>query len=233
MTTPTYFNSAARCIALAMEDAGLLQEGAEPSSEAYAKNLGRLTDLVNLWQTQGLKLWLQEERTVTLVASTASYTVTGSNGERAMRVLQGYFRDSSGNPTPLTPISRDEYTRVSNQTTTGQPIQYFADKGVASTTVYFWPVPNTTAATGTARLIIQRQVTTLVSLTDSTAFPAEWFIALRWGLADEICTGQPQAIMDRCKAKADAFRKALEDWDVEDAPTRFQPDAQGACSRFR
>ena len=33
-------------------------------------------------------------------------------------------------------------------------------------------------------------------------FAQEWRIALRWGLADDIATGQPQAIMDRCAQRA-------------------------------
>ena len=60
-------------------------------------------------------------------------------------------------------------------------------------------------------------------------------MGLRWALADELSTGQPQAIMDRCERKATAYRQALEDWDVEDAPTSFTPDQRAlyATSSFR
>ena len=66
-------------------------------------------------------------------------------------------------------------------------------------------------------------------------FPIEWRIALRWGLADELATGQPQSIMDRCQQRAISYRTMLEDWDVEDAPTRFTPDSRGQYSmgKFR
>ena len=49
-------------------------------------------------------------------------------------------------------------------------------------------------------------------------------MALRWALADDICTGQPQAIMDRCAGRSRYYKEILEGWDVEDAPTRFTPD---------
>jgi len=91
-------------------------------------------------------------------------------------------------------------------------------------------VPDTTAATGTVHLILQTQATNMGSLTDNDAFPVEWAMALRWGLADELATGQPQTIMARCEAKAKAYREALEDWDVEDADTRFKPDPRGLVS---
>ena len=92
--------------------------------------------------------------------------------------------------------------------------------------VFFWLVPDSTAALGTAHLIIQAQAPNFVQLTDQSSFPQEWAIALRWGFADEICTGQPQAIMDRCEKRAATYRAMLEDWDVEDASTRFTPDSQ-------
>jgi len=73
---------------------------------------------------------------------------------------------------------------------------------------------------------VQQQIANFTGLYDTIDFPQEWMMALRWGLADDICTGQPQAIMDRCKANAGMYRTALEDWDVEDTSTRFTPDSQ-------
>jgi hypothetical protein len=81
-----------------------------------------------------------------------------------------------------------------------------------------------TAATDVLHLVTQYQVTNFTGLTDTINFPNEWFMALRWGLADDISSGQPAAIMQRCMMKAEAYRIALENWDVEDASTMFQPD---------
>jgi hypothetical protein len=46
-------------------------------------------------------------------------------------------------------------------------------------------------------------------------------------LAHQLSTGQPQAIIDRCKENWQYFETMLEDWDVEDASTRFEPDQRG------
>src|SRR5574337_769768 len=60
-------NNAYGIIADAMVDAGLLQKGSRPDSDDLAVNMRRLNDLINLWQTQGLKLFLQEDVVVPLV----------------------------------------------------------------------------------------------------------------------------------------------------------------------
>ena len=88
----------------------------------------------------------------------------------------------------------------------------------------FWLVPDATAAAGTAHLLIPQQITNFTGVTDTMNFPQEWFIGLRWMLADELAVGQPEAIMQRCEQRANMYRKMLEDWDVEDTATTFQPD---------
>jgi hypothetical protein len=81
-----------------------------------------------------------------------------------------------------------------------------------------------TAANGVAHLLLQYQVTNFTNLTDTMNFPIEWTLGLTWGLADEICTGQPQEVVMRCQQKALEYRTMLENWDVEDADIKFQPD---------
>jgi hypothetical protein len=211
----------------AMLDAGMLQEGDLPSSEQYAMYSRRLNDLINLWQTQGLKLWLQTDQSIALVAGSQTYLL-GPGGTttttKPMRVLQGYYLDSSNVRRPIYPLSWDEWLRLSQVSLTGAISQYFVDKRQSNLAVHFWLIPDANAATGTAHLLIQRQVTNFTEVDETMEFPQEWRMALRWGLADDICTGQPQAIMDRCAAKATVFRQMLEDWDVEDASTSFHPD---------
>lgn len=238
MTTPSTFLSAQRVIRMAYRDAGLTQEGDEPNSEQYADGLVRLNDMTNLWQTQGLKLWLIKDQAVPLVAGQATYTLAPAGSvamTKPLRVLQAYNLDASNIRRPLVVLSWDEWTRLSQVTQTGQINSYFVDKQQSALSVSFWLVPDATAATGQAHLIIQQQATQMVSLTDTTAFPMEWAMGLRWGLADDLATGQPQSIMDRCERRAKAYREALEDWDVEDAPTSFAPDQRSlyAANSFR
>lgn len=225
------YNTPIRLISDAMQDAGLLQDGDEPNSEQIAKYLRRFYDLINLWQTQGLKLWVNEDTSITLVAGTSMYTL-GPAGSivmtKPMRAIQGYYLSSNSNRVPLIALSWNEYLNLSNVTTIGALNSFFINKQRDVLEVRFWNTPDATAATGTAHLLLQKQITNPASITENTDFPQEWFMALRWGLADDICTGQPQAIMDRCASRAEAYRTALEAWDVEDADTRFAPDQRSA-----
>lgn len=236
MAGPVNQTSAERAIRLAMRDAGILQRGDEPSSEDYEEYLGRLNDMIGQWTTKGLKLFLNQALTVPLVAGTASYTL-GPGGSiistKPYRVLDGSYVLASGNSRPLDMMSWATYRALSNPDQQGTVTGFLVDKQQSNIVITLWLVPDTTAATGTLDLLIQRAAAQITSLTQDTSFPTEWFMALRWGLADEISSGQPQQIQDRCQKKATEFFEALNDWDVEDSSTTFTPNLQGADSRFR
>lgn len=243
MTAPATFNSAIRIITFAMRNAGLLERGQEPNSEDTADYMNRLSDMINTWATQGLKLWTQYDQTVPLVAGQAAYTF-GPGGDidltyKPLRVLQGYYEtvtSDTNDRRPLQVLSRDEYTQLANTAQTGPINSYFTDKIIPLLKVYFWLTPDAEAAdNGSAHLIMQRAITNVDGILDTVDFPTEWYLALQWGLADEICTGQPMAVIQRCMQKALMYRDMLENWDVEDAATQFQPDQrmQYSGSGFR
>lgn len=224
-------NNAYGIITDAMVDAGFLQEGQRPNSEQLAVNMRRLNDIINLWQTQGLKLFLQEEVTVPLVVGQTLY-VLGPTGPsvimpRPPRILQGFIVDPTNVRRPLVLISRDEWERLSQVSGNDGTINSFmVDKQAYQTNLNLWPPPNAVEVLNTATFLMQVQAENPVLLSDKSSFPQEWRIALRWGLADDIATGQPQSIMDRCQMRAKMYREALQDWDVEDAPTFFNVDSR-------
>lgn len=216
-----------------MRDAVYLGRGEEPNGEDYAEYMPRLNELINFEQTQGLKLWLQEDLAITPVAGTNLYS-WGPTGTvvtpRPPRFLEGYYSDSNQNRRPLIVLSRNEWDTLSTLSSQGSINSYFTDKQQNVTNLYLWLTPDATAATGTVHMLTQVPVNNLISLTDQMNFPLEWFIYLHWGLADQISTGQPQSVIARCAAMAEKYRVMLEDWDVEDAPTTFQPDSRMQCS---
>jgi len=235
MTTPA-INTPYAIINDAMHDAGYLQLGQTPNGEQLASNMRRLEDLINTWQTQGLKLWLNVDLPVVLVAGQATYTF-GATGtipmNKPLRVVEAYYIDANAVRRPLIPLAWNDYIRLGNVTNQGAIAQYFVDKQATLLSVRFWLVPDATAATGSVHLLLQTQVTNPISLTEAMNFPNEWRMALRWGLADDISTGQPATIMARCQMKAAQYRDMLENFDVEDAPTSFQPDPRSQYATFR
>lgn len=230
MTTPLTQYTAGRVITYAYRDCGLVQEGSTPNSEQYTRAWMLLQDMINLWVTQGIKLFLTSDLPVPLVQGQNLYTL-GPGGSvnmvRPLQVVEAYYMDQNGIQRPLIPLAWDDWIRLSQVNQQGCVNSYFVDKQNALFNVWFWETPDANAALGTAHLIIRNQVTGPVFLTDAVGFPPEWYIALRWGLADELSTGQPARIVSRCETKAAMYRKALEDFDVEDTPTFFVPDSRG------
>ncbi|MGH7750896.1 MAG: hypothetical protein ACREQ5_39940 [Candidatus Dormibacteria bacterium] len=212
-----------------MRDSGYLGKFQNPSSEHLAEYMPRLNRLFNYLQTQGLKLWLNEDFSITPIQGQNLYSL-GSGGAllalKPLRVLEGYYLDNASNRRPIIPMSRNEWDSLSTVNTQGTLTSYFVDKQQLALNVYVWLTPDAQTALGTFHPILQYQVGNVVSLTDIMNFPIEWYLALEWGFANQICTGQPQAIMDRCERFSMKYLNDLENWDVEDASTFFSPDTR-------
>jgi len=232
MTIATDYGTIEAIVGRGMRNAGLLGKSKDPTSWDLADGLNRINGIAYLWQTQGIKLWLQQDYALQapiLQAGLNLYSF-GPTGNvvmvRPTRLVSDscYFQDTSGNRRPLIPMSRNEWDTLSVVTQQGAVNSFYADKQQYLLNVYLWLTPDTYTALGQVHLILQNQITTVTQVTDQMSFPLEWAMALEWGLADEICTGQPQAIMDRCATRATSYRLALEEWDVEDVGAVFQPD---------
>lgn len=221
----------------AYQDCQRLARFATLTSDQQSDGLDRLNDLINLWQTQGIKLFLDYEHTVTLVAGQQMYSFRSGgdvNVTRPLEVKHASYWDSSSVSRPLNPISRQEWSSLPNRTQTGSVNEYFVEKLYDRLNLYLSQTPDATAATGTLRVVVRAQATNLTSIGAAVVFPAEWAMALRWGLADELSSGMPDSVQQRCQLRAQAYREALEAFEVENAEMYFQPDPRSApASRFR
>lgn len=226
-------------ITKAYQDAQKLARYGSLSADQQSDGIDRLNDLINLWQTQGLKLFLETETLVTLVAGQQMYSCMSGGNVNIARPLEVKFAsywDSNNAARPLFLISREEWTRLSNRVGQGSVNQLFIEKLYDRLNIYVWNVPDTTAATGKLHVVFRNQATNPILWTDSVLFPPEWAIALRWGLADELTGGMPESVQQRCQTRAQAYREALEGWDVENVETYFQPDTRQlnlSASKFR
>ena len=228
MSAPVNFNTPDRIIRMAMQNAKLLQKGEDPDSEDYPDMMNRLNDIINLEQTQGLKLWLNSSIDLALLNGVGKYTLGPAGGTaRSMRVLEAYYTYPNGVSYALNLATWNEYNSLSSKSQIGLPNTFFPNKQQDNLILTLWPVPNLQASLGIVQVIQQTAVTNLVKLDDKMNFPPEWFIFLHWALADDISSGQSESIMTRCANKANAYRQALQDWDVEDGSITFTPAYQG------
>ena len=230
MTTPNTFTYYT-IIQDAMTESQLLREGALPNGEQITKYLRRITLMVNQWQIKGCKEFLISDVTVPLVANKQTYVLSPTGDvimPRPLGINEAYYADNStpANTYTLIPLAWKDWILLSQRNASGAVNQYFEDKQATQTNLNLYLNPDSTAATGTVHVILRNQITTPVGFTGTTGLPVEWGLAMLWGLADEICGGQPQAIMDRCATRAARYLAELEAWDIENAPTSFAPDSR-------
>jgi len=223
-------NTAYGIINDAMHDAGLISSGQLPNSDQLAENLRRLCDIINVEQTQGLKLFTWTDLSITLIEGQTDYKIGPGqyvDMNKPFRAIQGYVLNTANVRRPLVELSWNDWMLLSQVTGNNSTISsFFVNKQQTYLEVKFWNPPDALEALNTAHLLIQQQAGNPINLEENVTFPQEWRIFLRWALADDISTGQPVEIMRRCQQKAEQYRELLENWDVEDAPTTFTPSTR-------
>src|SRR5574337_1954374 len=210
----------------AYEDAGKVGIGVNVSTNQMTRGLLRLADMINLWATQGLKLWLWQTINIPLVQGQSLYTLNLSGNvvmTQPLQAITAYYLDSTNtNSRPLMNISQTDYALLANKSQQSAVNSFTIIKTYNSFNIQLWPVPDNSG--GSVNILLRTHASVPVLSTDTIQFPDEWTIALRWGLADEICTGSSREVQQRCEQRASAYRKALENWDVESADVKFGID---------
>lgn len=155
-----------------------ITEGDE-TPEAGDITTGRdaLFRMIRTWAVDGVRLWLTENQTVTMVADTATYTLDP-------RTLDVYdvFRRTGDNDVPVQIYSREQYNALPNKAVTGQPYIAFFDRQLSSTVMSVYPVPQT-GTSDVLHLASKRQIQDVTANTDNVEFPPEWSECLVYNLA--------------------------------------------------
>lgn len=236
MTTPATDNTGYSIICDAAADAVLVSDGQDPDSEQIAKYMRRLNKIILRIITRGVRLWLWQDTPITLTAGTSLYVLGppafGGNVSnvtvKPANIRDQYYQypTTSGNTRrPVFRISRNEWDMLSIVVQQGPITQIFCDPQQNVFNVNTWLQPDANEALGLLHLVLLNQVTSFVGITDTMNFPIEWALALEWGLAAEICTGQPQSVINRCEGKAAQYLAELEEWDSEQETSVLpQPD---------
>lgn len=231
MTTPVTENTGYSIISGAAWNACLIPGGEDPVGDLLAKWTRKLNQLINFIQTKGIRLWLHQDTAVVLTAGTSLYTF-GPTGTVVMtkptQIVDQYYlypANQGATRRPVFRISRQEWDTLSTTQQNGPITQIFVDPQQLTLNVNTWLTPDANEALGTLHLVLRSQVTNFVGITDAMNFPIEWALALEWGLAAQICQGQPQAVINRCDMMAAYFLNALEEWDAEqETSIKLQPD---------
>lgn len=218
-----YNLDAASIITEAFDLCGIGSEGEAVSSDMQTRALRSLNLIVKTWGSRP-RLWVNTERSVTLIASTASYALT----PKPMRVTSVRRRLTDGSiDTPMQELSRQEYYDLPDKTTDSVPLSFYYDPQTTTGTLYVWPRPSTaTASDYTLQLTYLRRMDDFDATTNDADLPQEWLQALSYALASELALkyGVAPDIRAEINARAGALYELLDGFDEEPASIFITPD---------
>ena len=198
-------------------------ETATATEIAVAKR--RLNNMIKAWQGMGIGLWLNDQKSLTLVVGQQSYLFGPGRAitVRPLTIVEARLKSSDGIETMLEAISRDEYFTLPLKTSTGKPSQYYYDPQLTDGVFYIWPTADDD--TDSIQLTIRTPIEIFVNLNDNPDFPIEWAEALVYNLAKRLAAdyevSADKFLMISALAK-ESFAEA-NNFDREPVSTFFMP----------
>ena len=169
------------------------------------------------WANRGLNLWTVKQATVSVSSGTASYTLLDAT---VVDLLEVVLRNSSGTDFTLTQMSRSEYLRIPNKTSTGQPSQYFFDRQVTPT-ITLWSTPDTSY---TLVFYYVRRIEDADALVNTTDAPFRFLPCMAAGLAYYIAIKKaPDRIQILKAIYEEEFQRAAAE-DASSTPLKLTPN---------
>jgi|TARA_R100000152_G_C6716419_1_gene143112 hypothetical protein len=169
------------------------------------------------WANRGLNLWTVKQATVSVSSGTASYTLVDST---VVDLLEVVLRNSSGTDFTLTQMSRSEYLRIPNKTSTGQPSQYFFDRQVTPT-ITLWSTPDDSY---TLVFYYVRRIEDADALVNTTDAPFRFLPCMAAGLAYYIAIKRaPDRIQILKAIYEEEFQRAAAE-DASSTPLKLTPN---------
>lgn len=161
--------------------------------------------------------------TVQLSTGNQQHAETIPRPERLLEVN----RINSGNRTPLTELSRNEYENLPDLTTSGTPIQYHYERNLDMGRFHIWPVADAnSAANETIEIVYQTQIEDMDSSTDTLDMPQEWLEPVIYNLAYRLSQRYGMKNSSRKTLREDAMLalKLAKDYDYEDGSLFLAPE---------
>lgn len=216
----------------AMQLTGELAKLETPDAQSIIDYTIFLQAMLKFWDVNGYKTWLYQTVQFNCVANKSSYTI-GSGGDvgtidRPTRIPQAFTMDSSGNKNPLIKYSKQQFENLTPNNQPGPANAYFYDLQLLLGVFKPWPVPTDTSRT--YNIVLARPIADIAASGTATFdIPQEGFLALIWGLAEQIgpINGCEEKALTRIERKAPIYLDAFMDFSEEDDSVLFQPNPQG------
>ena len=217
-TTADVKLTAGDIITEALEIIGVLAEGETASTAQNTSALRSLNNIIKIYSAD-TQIFAQDEYTLDLVSGTAAYTLGVSNaGYIPNKVVHASLIDSSTSAEiPIRPLTREEWTSLTDKTTSGRPTQYYQQRQVVGTDLKLnlWPVPDST--TYDLKLWLQYPYRDVDATTDDVWFTQEWYMALSYELAYVLSFKYGLSLQERVLIKQSSmeYHETASSYDVD------------------
>lgn len=212
---------------------GVLAEGETATTEQINNGAEALNMLVKRLMADGMPLWAMKQYSVTLVAGQKEYTIgvgEAVNTAKPLRVVQAFNHMTSGSlDIPMRIVTRDEYNKLGNKTSSGNPIQIFYEPLNETGKLHVFPVPDSTSASqNVVTLVYQRPFEDFDSSTDTPDFPQEWLETIKYLLATRLAGEYqtPLSVRQQLIVEATALKEASLSMGTEEGSFYFGVDVR-------
>jgi len=210
----------------ALRIVGAIAQGESPTATQLTEASEALNMLIKSWQAMGMSIWVTKEYPLTLVNGTSTYTPT----TKLLKVIQAFNRNTTSNvDIPMRILTRDEYNRLGNKSTAGNPIQIYHEPQLASSLVKVFPVPTAVeAAANTIIMVYQKEFDDMDAGTDNPEFPHEFFDALKFNLASRLSFEYGMELYDikNLQMQAEILKQDALSFGTEEGSMYFQVDVR-------
>lgn len=174
-------------VSAALRLIGALASGEAAAASDATDGLSALNRMLGTWSNEGLLIYSRVRDQLTLVASTAAYTM-GTGGTfstaRPQAILEALIRDETVSPAaeyPIRMLTLAEYAAIAIKAVTSTyPTAVYDDGGFPYRTLTLYPVPS-----ATHKLVIfsQKPLTEIATLDTSVSLPVGYDEAIIYNLA--------------------------------------------------
>lgn len=220
-------------IEAALRKLNVLAAGATPTTEDYTNGTFALNALLGEFRALGMPLWARTEYTMSLSASTSSYTIgTGMTIDTPypIRILQAWRNDTNNSTRIPVEIVSNFNFNLAPSSSGGFPTQLTYQPKVNSGVIQVWPTPDSSAASGCTITLVYTRPTEYISIsTDTMDFPEEWYSAIIYALAVRLAPewGIPLPDRQMLKKESDEYLGIALSNSTEEASFYFQINKHG------
>lgn len=210
---------------------GVIGQGQTPDATQVTTASEALNQIVKAWAAEGLPIWLIKKQVITLTSGVNTYSIGLSqtvNVAKPLRIYQALLHNTSTEiDIPMTSKSRDEYQRLTQKESAGQPIFYYYEALRETGNLYVYPTPDSVSAgANTVQIIYQSPLADFDASTDEPDLPQEGIRALKWVLADELSFeyGYPTKERQELHIRAEQLKQEFWGSVQEESSLYFQPE---------